>query len=134
VEYTARDKQWCRISLIGYFWIIWKGRNQCKYDSIQPYVENLIGAHYEFMHLTKAAHAAQRLLSSSIPIVKIVVWERRHNENYVLNVDGSSCGLLQRRAGVGGILRRGDGTFVHAFSNHIGMFDHHQAELEAIIF
>jgi ribonuclease HI len=56
----------------------------------------------------------------------------RDSQEFVFTADGSSRPILHS-SGTGGVLRMGDGSFVYAFSIHIGNVSTQQAELKAIL-
>jgi len=61
-----------------------------------------------------------------------VSWHPTREDCFVLNVDGN-C-LCDGRAGAGGLIRRGDGSWVTGFNGFLGIANNTYAELMTLFF
>ncbi|KAK2378521.1 hypothetical protein QL285_066416 [Trifolium repens] len=115
-------------SFLAGLWWSWKARN-------------MVCVGNESIHLFQVVSEARRLsalLSILHPpalarheAIRLVSWHPSRENCFVLNVDGS-CNTISGRAGTGGLIRRGDGSWVIGFSSFLGMSNNTYAEIMAI--
>ncbi|XP_027072036.2 uncharacterized protein [Coffea arabica] len=134
-----------RILSLIILWFLWKTSNKWRFDGIKWYVQTLCysishelwlicsvkfpgrSLPPEFGGLVSAISGIQRPLSSTL-----VSWEFPQNGFVKLNTDGSSSSTAGA-SGIGGILRRSDGSFLGAFAAKLPLVDSLQAEAYAML-
>ena len=134
-----------RILSLLILWFLWKASNKWRFDGIKWSVQTLCysishelwlicsvkfpgrSLPPEFGGLVSVISGIQRPLSSTL-----VSWEFPQNGFVKLNTDGSSSSTAGA-SGIGGILRRSDGSFLGAFAAKLPLVDSLQAEAYAML-
>ncbi|XP_071902759.1 uncharacterized protein [Coffea arabica] len=126
-------------------WQIWKARNKAMFEDVQMRplaichaifleIQTMVGIHFKQMFRVQSFHHLYDWSCSSYTgvIYKLVRWETKDSDRFILNTDGCSKGNPGVSGG-GGVLRDSNGIPLIGFSTYLGETTSLCAEARALL-
>lgn len=105
--------------LVG-MWTLWWAQNKLVFDHRETLTQILLGRAASFHQFIRQAYGLDDIPFMIAPVPRQVQWQRGREDTMVLNVDGRAL-TNPGPAGLGGLIRNHDETFLHRFYDSVGL-------------